>query len=45
MIAAHALAAGLILVSNDRVFRRIKGLKIEDWTGFSAPGPPVAQRP
>jgi tRNA(fMet)-specific endonuclease VapC len=32
MIAAEALAAGAILVSNDRVFRRVKGLKVEDWT-------------
>jgi tRNA(fMet)-specific endonuclease VapC len=32
MIAAQALAAGAILVSNDRVFRRIKGLEIEDWS-------------
>src|ERR1700678_689952 len=30
MIAAQALAAETILVSNDRVFRRIRGLKIED---------------
>ncbi|MGA9306762.1 MAG: type II toxin-antitoxin system VapC family toxin [Candidatus Sulfotelmatobacter sp.] len=32
MIAAEALAIGAILVSNDRVFRRVKGLKVEDWT-------------
>jgi tRNA(fMet)-specific endonuclease VapC len=32
MIAAQALAAETILVSNDRVFRRIRGLKIEDWS-------------
>ncbi|HEY6338608.1 MAG TPA: type II toxin-antitoxin system VapC family toxin [Candidatus Sulfotelmatobacter sp.] len=32
MIAAQSLAAGTILVSNDRVFRRVKGLKVEDWT-------------
>lgn len=32
MIAAQALAVEAILVTNDRVFRRIKGLKIEDWT-------------
>src|ERR1700693_4882484 len=31
MIAAQAGAVGLILVSNDRVFRRVKGLKVEDW--------------
>jgi tRNA(fMet)-specific endonuclease VapC len=32
MIAAHALANEVILVTNDRVFRRVKGLRIEDWT-------------
>ena len=32
MIGAHALAAGAILISNDRVFGRIKKLKVEDWT-------------
>jgi tRNA(fMet)-specific endonuclease VapC len=32
MIAAQALAVGATLVTNDRVFRRLKGLKIEDWT-------------
>jgi len=32
MIAAQALAAELILVTHDRVFHRIKRLKIEDWT-------------
>lgn len=32
MIAAHALAAEAVLVSNDRSFRRLKRLKIEDWT-------------
>jgi tRNA(fMet)-specific endonuclease VapC len=32
MIAAQALAAETVLVTNDRAFRRIKGLKIEDWT-------------
>jgi tRNA(fMet)-specific endonuclease VapC len=31
MIAAQALASDLILVSSDTVFRRVKGLKIEDW--------------
>ena len=31
-IAAHALAAGLILVTNnEREFRRVKGLKIHNW--------------
>ena len=32
MIAAHALAAEAILVTNDRPFCRLKNLKIEDWT-------------
>lgn len=32
MIAAQVLALGLILVTNDRAFARIKHLKIEDWT-------------
>jgi len=31
-IAAHALAEGLVLVTNnEREFRRIRGLKIENW--------------
>ena len=32
MIAAHALSAKLVLVTHDHVFRRIKRLKVEDWT-------------
>jgi tRNA(fMet)-specific endonuclease VapC len=32
MIGAHALAAGLILVTNDRAFGRVAGLKVQDWT-------------
>jgi tRNA(fMet)-specific endonuclease VapC len=32
MIAAQALAVEAILVTHDRVFRKIEGLKIEDWT-------------
>lgn len=32
MIAAHALAAQAALVTHDRVFHRVKQLKIEDWT-------------
>jgi tRNA(fMet)-specific endonuclease VapC len=31
MIAAHALAAQAVLVTHDRVFHRVKQLKIEDW--------------
>jgi tRNA(fMet)-specific endonuclease VapC len=32
MIGAQALASDFILVTNDQAFRRIKKLKIEDWT-------------
>lgn len=32
MIAAHTLALGLTLITNDRAFGRIKKLKTEDWT-------------
>ncbi len=32
MFAAHALAVGVVLVTNDHAFARIKKLKIEDWT-------------
>ena len=32
MIAAHALAAQAVLVTHDRVFHRIKHLRLEDWT-------------
>lgn len=32
MIASQALAAEAVLVTHDRVFRRINGLRIEDWT-------------
>ena len=32
MIAAHALSAQVVLVTHDHVFRRIKRLKVEDWT-------------
>jgi predicted nucleic acid-binding protein len=31
MIAAQALAAEAVLVTHDRVFRRVKGLKSVDW--------------
>jgi tRNA(fMet)-specific endonuclease VapC len=32
MIGAHSLALGLVLVTNDHAFARIKKLKTEDWT-------------
>jgi tRNA(fMet)-specific endonuclease VapC len=32
MIGAHALALGAVLVTNDRAFKRIRELKVEDWT-------------
>jgi tRNA(fMet)-specific endonuclease VapC len=32
MIGAQAIALDLILVTNDQAFRRIKKLKVEDWT-------------
>lgn len=32
MIAAQAIAVDATLVSHDRVFRRVKGLRIEDWS-------------
>ncbi len=32
MIGSHALSVGAILVTNDRVFGRIKKLHVEDWT-------------
>lgn len=33
-IAAHALAAGLTLVTNNqKEFRRVRGLKLENWIG------------
>jgi tRNA(fMet)-specific endonuclease VapC len=31
MIAAQAVAAKLVLVTHDQVFRRVNGLKVEDW--------------
>ena len=31
-IAAHALSLGAVLVTNDRSFNLVAGLRIEDWT-------------
>ncbi|SPE38498.1 Ribonuclease VapC [Candidatus Sulfopaludibacter sp. SbA3] len=40
MIAAHALALGSVLVTHDKAFARIKGMKIEDWTRSQLTTPP-----
>ena len=32
MIAAQAVAAEAVLVTHDSVFRRVQGLKVEDWS-------------
>lgn len=32
LIAAHALAVGAVLVSNDRAFSRVSELRVEDWS-------------
>ena len=32
MIAAQAVAAEVVLVTHDHVFRRVKGLKVENWS-------------
>jgi tRNA(fMet)-specific endonuclease VapC len=32
MIAAQAVAAQVVLVTHDHVFRRVKGLRVEDWS-------------
>jgi tRNA(fMet)-specific endonuclease VapC len=32
MIAAQALGVSAILVTHDRVFQRVKSLRVEDWT-------------
>lgn len=31
LIAAHALTVGLVLVTNDAAFSRVRGLTVEDW--------------
>jgi tRNA(fMet)-specific endonuclease VapC len=32
LIAAHALAGNMVLVTRDRAFQRVNGLRYEDWT-------------
>jgi len=32
MIASHALSLGLVLVTRDKAFSRIDGLRVDDWT-------------
>lgn len=32
LIAAHALSLERVLITNDRAFAQVEGLKIEDWT-------------
>lgn len=32
LIAAHALALGHVLITNDQAFKRVPGLLVEDWT-------------
>lgn len=32
LIAAHALDVGAVLVTSDRAFNRVAGLRVEDWT-------------
>ena len=32
MIAAQAVAADVVLVTRDHVFRRVEGLRVEDWS-------------
>lgn len=32
LIAAHALSLGIILITSDRAFNQVDGLKIQDWS-------------
>jgi tRNA(fMet)-specific endonuclease VapC len=46
MIAAHALAAGAVLVTRDNAFTHIsEDLVIEDWTQDPYAGPNIADNP
>ena len=31
-IAAHALETGCVLITNDKAFRQVRGLQVEDWS-------------
>jgi tRNA(fMet)-specific endonuclease VapC len=33
MIASHALALDMVLVTSDKAFGRVRGLKVVDWSG------------
>lgn len=37
MIAAHALALDAVLVSNDRAFAQVPGLKLDNWAAGEGP--------
>ena len=34
LIASHGLHAGAVLVTNDRAFAQVDGLRVEDWTAY-----------
>ena len=36
LIASHGLHSGAVLVTNDRAFAQVNGLKLEDWTAEAA---------
>lgn len=45
-IAAHARAAGMALVTNnEREFRRVEGLEVENWVAPPLPPPPRREDP
>jgi hypothetical protein len=43
MIAAHALAAGAVLVTSDRAGARIKKLRVEEWAKATVTVPLIAK--